>query len=156
MSEEYKPMNCPVCDNFYFSELQEDDNPETFQCLSCGWKYDLRQVDFPDEADDKNGMSLNEFRRQYEEKLAENPKYSYLDETIPDAVPHDCPICGKYRFADEYSYDICPECGWEDDGSEMLYPNDDSGPNGMSFNDYRKQYMQKLKENPDYRWKNSK
>lgn len=26
-----------------------------------------------------------------------------------------CPVCGKYRFAEEADYDICPVCGWENE-----------------------------------------
>ena len=153
MNKEYKPMYCPVCNNFYFSELQEGDDLEDLQCLSCGWRYNLRQIEFPDEPDEKNGISLNAFKKLYKSRLAKNPKYNYLEETIPDPVPHLCPICGKYRFKDEDSYDICPVCGWEDDGAE-LHP-DDIGVNDVSFNNYRKQYLQKLRDNPDYHWKNT-
>ena len=151
MSIEYEPMYCPVCGNFYFSELQDGDDPENFQCLSCGWKYNLHQIAAPDEADEKNGKSLNEFKEWYDNKLAENPDYNYLEETIPDPAPHICPVCGKYQFKDIDSYDICPVCGWEDDGAED-HPHD-AGANGLSFSDYQKSYHQKLRDDPNYHWK---
>ena len=75
MSEKYKPMYCPVCNNFYFSELQEGDDPEDLQCLSCGWRYNLHQIEFPDEPDEKNGISLNAFKELHKNRLAKNPKY---------------------------------------------------------------------------------
>ena len=28
---------------------------------------------------------------------------------------HNCPICGKYSFVQDNSFDICKYCGWEDD-----------------------------------------
>ena len=46
---------------------------------------------------------------------------------------HLCPICGKYEFEEENSYDICEVCGWEDD----LYINEDgeydTGANHVSY-----------------------
>ena len=30
-----------------------------------------------------------------------------------------CPVCGEYEFEDVLCHDICPVCGWEDDGMEV-------------------------------------
>lgn len=54
--------------------------------------------------------------------------------------PHKCPVCGKYEFDSWNSYDICPECGWEDDSMQEEAPDDDLGANGMSLNEYKADY----------------
>ena len=42
--KQIKPMLCPVCGKFYFSELTDVDieqlnmTPNTTQCDKCGWK----------------------------------------------------------------------------------------------------------------------
>ena len=28
---------------------------------------------------------------------------------------HNCPICGKYLFMQDNSFDICKYCGWENE-----------------------------------------
>lgn len=54
---------------------------------------------------------------------------------------HKCPVCGKAVFLGECStYDVCPECGWEDDRIMEDSPNDDAGANEMSLNEYRRAY----------------
>ena len=70
------------------------------------------------------------------------------DNYVP--TPHKCPICGKYEFADNCCFDICPYCGWEDDGTE-----DDTtilGANDLRFSEYKKRYEHYIQENPKYRW----
>ncbi|MEV6848780.1 CPCC family cysteine-rich protein [Actinoplanes sp. NPDC051411] len=49
----------------------------------------------------------------------------------PRDVPYTCPCCGHATLPERGVYDICGECGWEDDGQD----NHDShlvrgGPNG--------------------------
>lgn len=40
-----------------------------------------------------------------------------------------CPICGTKCLSEERgSFDICPVCGWEEDGYQQKYP-DEAGPN---------------------------
>ena len=40
-----------------------------------------------------------------------------------------CPVCGSLVFEEkECSYDICPVCGWVEDGYQQWYP-DETGPN---------------------------
>ena len=36
--------------------------------------------------------------------------------------PHMCPVCGKFEFPTHGSYEICEECGWEDDGMQETDP----------------------------------
>lgn len=50
---------------------------------------------------------------------------------------HLCPVCGKYEFEEEGSYDICEVCGWEDDSLQMSDPEYEGGANEMSLNQAR-------------------
>ena len=54
--------------------------------------------------------------------------------------PRKCPVCGKHEFSSWNSYEICPECGWEDDSMQEVTPDDDLGANGMSLNEYKAKY----------------
>ena len=64
-----------------------------------------------------------------------------------------CLCCKKgYVEAGVGTFDICPICGWEDDDIQADDPDYPGGANELSLNEYRKQYEQKLKENPDYIW----
>lgn len=152
MNNKYKPMMCPVCNEFFFSEMQEGDDYLEFYCSRCGWNYDLHQAENPDSSDGENEMSVNEYREWYQGKLKENPDYDYEEENAPDPIPHKCPVCGKYEFADEASFDICPYCGWEDDPVMEAEPDYTGGANYLCLNDFRKQYQRLLAENPKYRW----
>jgi hypothetical protein len=62
-----------------------------------------------------------------------------------------CECCGKCTI-ESGAYEICPLCGWEDDDYQNEYPDYAPGANKLSLNKHRKQYEQKLKENPDYIW----
>ena len=53
---------------------------------------------------------------------------------------HRCPVCGKHEFSAQNSYEICPECGWEDDAAQEDDPNEALGPNYMSLGEYRDRY----------------
>jgi hypothetical protein len=60
-------------------------------------------------------------------------------------VPYTCPCCGHATLSERGGYEICDECGWEDDGQD----NHDSavvrgGPNGgLSLDEARVQYVRK-------------
>ncbi|MDG4827436.1 CPCC family cysteine-rich protein [Asanoa sp. WMMD1127] len=60
-------------------------------------------------------------------------------------VPYTCPCCGHPTLAERGGYEICDECGWEDDGQD----NHDSdvvrgGPNGPeSLDQARASYVRK-------------
>ncbi|MFD0973026.1 CPCC family cysteine-rich protein [Plantactinospora endophytica] len=62
---------------------------------------------------------------------------------VGDAL-HTCPCCGHATLSERGVYEICGECGWEDDGQD----NHDSGvirggPNGrLSLDDARADYIQ--------------
>lgn len=45
-----------------------------------------------------------------------------------------CPCCGKHKFEEVDFYEVCPVCGWEDDGIQRDDPNYTGGANVMSLN----------------------
>lgn len=53
---------------------------------------------------------------------------------------HPCPVCGKYTFEGICSFDICPECGWQDDRIDTDL-DDYEGANEMSLPEYRAAYQ---------------
>lgn len=156
-------MLCPVCGKMRFTPLRWDEiyqniTPSDVYCQYCGWHYDHEQNESPDLKNRANSMSLNEYKEWYIKKLFDNPDYCYFDEVTDNyiPVPHKCPVCGKYEFEDESCYDVCPFCGWEDDGVQMNDADCEGGANVLSLNQYRKQYQQRLKDNPNYKWKTGK
>lgn len=56
---------------------------------------------------------------------------------------HLCPVCGKYEFEERGSFDICEECGWEDDLVQEENPDEEGGANQMSLNQYKAEYEAK-------------
>ena len=60
-----------------------------------------------------------------------------------DGGPYSCPCCGHVTLGERGVYEICVECGWEDDGQD----NHDShvvrgGPNGrLSLDEARRLYI---------------
>lgn len=154
-------MLCPVCGEMYFSGPHKDDYEQEIQeylngevqCSHCGWIYELEQIKEPDTYIGFNDKTLNEYKKWYEDKIKENPNYDFLEENLLDPVPYICPICGKHEFETHGYCEICPICGWEDDEFQKEEPDDPRGTNGMSLNDYKKQYEEKIKNNPNYVWK---
>ncbi|MCD8379152.1 MAG: hypothetical protein LUC95_02250 [Lachnospiraceae bacterium] len=53
---------------------------------------------------------------------------------------HKCPVCGKTEFENKGSYDICENCGWEDDWYQEENPDEDVGANEYSLNVYKDKY----------------
>ena len=138
----YKPMDCPVCGEFYFSGLDESDVEiyDNLQCPQCGWIYDLEQVEDPKATTSLNGTSLTDYREKYKALIKENPEYNYCDDHY-EAVPHACPVCGRHTFPDEGSFEICPICGWQDDSVMEKEPDKWAGnSNELCLNDYRERY----------------
>lgn len=149
--DNFKPMECPICHKYYFTE--NTNLEETNYCRHCGWKYDLLQYEYPEVGHLTNELSLNEYKKWYKKKLAKNPNYDYTNETR-NYGPHNCPVCGKYKFQNFGSFDICPYCGWEDDPLMEDEPDKwASCANPLCLNDYRKEYQKLIKENPNYKWK---
>lgn len=159
----FKPIMCPVCDEMYFSGPNKEEYNEEIvaylngevQCSHCGWIYDLDQAENPDLKEGYNALSVTEYKEWFANKLKENPNYDYSDENRLPSVPHKCPVCGEYEFEDELSSDICPVCGWEDTGFENE-PNEKPSPYMMSYNERLEWFKQKRKDNPKYKWINSK
>lgn len=154
--KQIKPMICPVCGKFYFSELTDDEiesgeSPNSVQCSICGWYYDLEQLENPDLVAQSNELSLNQFIKKYKETIKINPKFVFSEAKHPEAKPHKCPVCGEYSFADKDTYDICPICGWEDDGYFAS-----GGANDLSLEEAIKEFKAKRIENPKYKWKDIK
>lgn len=83
----------------------------------------------------------------------EDPEYEAKEDNYT-VTTHMCPVCGKYEFENTDSYDICSYCGWEDDELMESEPDKWAGfTNPLCLNGYRKDYQQKTKDNPDYKWK---
>lgn len=145
MSKHYE---CPVCKQYDFT-LDGDETTE--RCTHCGRKYDINQQKNPNLNNGRNELSLNEFILDYKEKIKNNPNYDFLESTyVP--TPHYCPVCGKYEFEDFDSFDICPFCGWQDDGSDIDAPNIAFGANDLSFIEHKNKYLKLLKNDPNYKW----
>lgn len=143
----YQPMECPVCGKFYFSELQEGEDISHLQCSKCGWMYDYEQAVNHDQKSGRNAQSVNEYSQWYQKLLAENPEYDYSDEHRPPQRAHQCPVCEKHMFKERDSFDICPVCGWVDDGLMEDEPDRWAGSsNDLCLNDFRKRHIQNMHE----------
>lgn len=53
----------------------------------------------------------------------------------------ECPVCGKYYFTEENSFDICSICGWENDGVQTDDHNYAGGANSLSVNEARIEFF---------------
>lgn len=53
---------------------------------------------------------------------------------------HRCPVCGKTEFPDWLSFEICQECGWEDDLMDPDDPEEFTGANPYDLDEYREKY----------------
>jgi hypothetical protein len=47
--------------------------------------------------------------------------------------PCPCPCCGYLTSSEPGSYDICPICDWEDDLSQLRFPEMSGGANHLSL-----------------------
>jgi len=68
---------------------------------------------------------------------------------------HLCPVCGKYEFESHGSFDLCEECGWQDDPMQESEETDEGGanPEGLRFaRILYKAGKSKLNLKEKYRW----
>lgn len=153
--DKYEAILCPICGKYYFSDLVDEDleDSDQPQCRYCGWINDITQHE-DHSAIGLNDISLNDFKIKYDAIVSDNPSYMFkpFDE---ETKPHLCPVCKKYTFKDENSFDICPNCGWEDDSLMESEPDKWAGSsNDLCLNDYILRYEELLSKDPKYKWKN--
>lgn len=55
---------------------------------------------------------------------------------------HKCPVCGKYEFGSDGSFEICEVCGWQDDPVQMENPDESMCANQMSLNEAKAAYAE--------------
>ena len=72
-----------------------------------------------------------------------------MDKNIKQTKPTLCPICGEHEFSEVFSYEICPVCGWEDDG---IFDGVGSA-NNMTLEEYKEMFMKKREADPSYRYR---
>ena len=66
---------------------------------------------------------------------------------------YKCPVCGKKTLSSRGSFEICSECGWEDEGIDDDDEEPVFGPNGdYTIREYREEYFKLKKKDPKYRW----
>lgn len=150
----YAEMDCPVCHEFHFSELDESDIEiyDFIQCPHCGWKCDLEQTRDKNLENGTNELSLNKYRAWFKNKLKEDPNYDYQEDNY-DPEAHMCPVCGKHKFSDVGSFEICPQCGWEDDELMEHEPDSWAGcANDLCLNDFKKRYQKLIEQDLSYKY----
>ena len=54
-----------------------------------------------------------------------------------------CPVCGEHVFTYANSYEICPICDWENCEYQFIHRDEDVGPNGISLDNYIKEWNKK-------------
>lgn len=59
---------------------------------------------------------------------------------------YQCACCGEYTLDEDYRFQICSNCFWEQEDLQEDDPEYEGGPNGKSLNEYRKEYLEKKKK----------
>lgn len=66
-----------------------------------------------------------------------------------------CPVCGNDTFDDiDYEYEICEECFWQYDMTQVENPTYVGGANCHSLNEYKKIYDKLKHKNPSFSCQN--
>jgi hypothetical protein len=140
-ANKYREMNCPVCENFTFTQLSDTDieKEKHIQCPVCGWICDADQTDNPDLKEGPNARSLNENKQDYLAKFQAEIAYANAMESQA-LKPHLCPVCQEHMFEDSGAFEICPICGWDDDGLMEHQPDLAEGANDLSLLEYRQRW----------------
>lgn len=71
-----REKKCPVCENNTFNE----NDYEYDICIECFWEYDPVQIDDPDFFGGANTLSLNEYKKKYEDLRRQNGSFSCKNE----------------------------------------------------------------------------
>lgn len=64
---------------------------------------------------------------------------------MEELKPMKCPVCGLTTFTYSNDFDICPVCGWENDGVQLSKPDFEGGANTISLNQARKHWQELLR-----------
>lgn len=144
---------CPVC-----GKEQFDKNDCFVFCNQCGWEGN---INIDDNMVELNGMSTKDYRKVYQEYIKEHPNYIWKKdkealEKYMDSFRYNdsiCPVCGENSFEPDYRY--CYKCGWKYNFVQAEFPDYDCSSNKLSLNEYKNNYNQLLKNNPNYMWKNT-
>jgi hypothetical protein len=51
-----------------------------------------------------------------------------------------CPVCGDHYFEEPQDFDVCPICGWENDGVQRAQNDFWGGANDLSVNEAKVMY----------------
>ncbi len=76
-----------------------------------------------------------------------------LEESMVNKYPYSCPCCGEGII--ESLHDICLICGWEDDEVQNDDESFSGGANKLSLLEHRRDFINKRKINPGYKWVNN-
>ena len=69
---------------------------------------------------------------------------------------HKCPVCGYRTLLSRGSFEICGECGWEDEGVDDDDAEQPFGANGdCTIRKYREEYLSLKADDPQYSWRKS-
>lgn len=64
-----------------------------------------------------------------------------MNTNTTDSDLYPCPCCGSKVITTPGAYEICDECGWEDDPVQSADPDYAGGANKTSLNQARKEWM---------------
>lgn len=152
---------CECCKNKTIGIIQKI-------CSKCGWWNSYFKNEDENEVNEDNGMSLQEYRIQYFEKLEKDPNYNWAEnrnrtgpirkiikKTIIDEEKNVCSCCGRNSI--NRWYEQCFYCGWIADYVQETeeYDYGDNGPNEYPLWWYREDYEKFIQINPNYIYKDN-